>query len=141
MPYVLLIAFLLMTAPSHATPPPPARTADRPAEAEAPALAQAQLDAYNARDIEAFLIPYADSVEVYTFPSELQYTGKDKMRARYAEMFAKTPELHCELVNRIVLGNTVVDQERVQRGGGKISEVIAIYKIENGKIVKVFFVR
>jgi len=28
-------------------------------------LAQAQLDAYNARDIEAFLIPYSDSVELY----------------------------------------------------------------------------
>ena len=30
-------------------------------------LAQKQLIGYNARDIEAFLEPYADDVEIYTF--------------------------------------------------------------------------
>ncbi len=103
-------------------------------------LAQRQLNAYNFRNIEAFLEPYADDVEVYNFPDQLQFTGKEAMRKGYAQMFANTPNLHCELVNRIVQGNTVIDQERVQFGD-RILEAIAIYHIENGKIQKVYFMQ
>jgi hypothetical protein len=57
-------------------------------------------------------------------------------------MFERTPDLHCELVNRIVLGNTVIDQERVTGfPGGNVIEAVAIYKVENGKIAKVYFIR
>ncbi|WP_299781613.1 amidohydrolase family protein [uncultured Formosa sp.] len=103
-------------------------------------LAQRQLNAYNFRNIEAFLEPYADDVEVYTFPNTLKYTGKDTMRKIYGEMFKNTPNLHCELEGRIIKGNTVIDKERVQFGD-KIKEAIAIYHIENNKIQKVYFVK
>ncbi|MFK7934877.1 MAG: nuclear transport factor 2 family protein, partial [Saprospiraceae bacterium] len=102
-------------------------------------LAQQQLNGYNARDIDAFLAPYADDVEIYRFPDELQYTGKEKMRNNYGNMFAKYPDLYCNLVNRIVQGDTVIDQELVTRGG-KQMEAIAIYKIADGKIKQVYFV-
>jgi len=103
-------------------------------------LAQQQLDAYNLRDIEAFLEPYADDVEVYTFPNTLNYKGKETMRKRYGKMFKNVPNLHCELENRIVKGNVVIDKERVQFND-KIIEALAIYHIENNKIKKVYFVR
>ncbi len=104
-------------------------------------LAQQQLNAYNARNIDAFLEPYAEDVEVYRFPAELQYRGKAAMRERYAALFDARPDLHCELVNRIVLGNTVIDQERVIRQKGQPPiEAIAIYKIRDGKIRQVYFV-
>jgi imidazolonepropionase-like amidohydrolase len=101
-------------------------------------LVQRQLNGYNFRNIEAFLEPYADDVEVYNFPDRLQYTGKEAMRKIYTQMFENTPNLHCELVNRIVQGNTVIDQERVQFGN-RVLEAIAIFHIENGKIKKVYF--
>ncbi|MGD1840791.1 MAG: nuclear transport factor 2 family protein [Thermonemataceae bacterium] len=105
-------------------------------------LAQQQLDAYNNGDIDAFLVPYAETVEVYTFPNELSYKGKEKMRPRYAKFFEQYPDLHCELVNRIVQGNTVIDHERIQGIPGRSPfEAIAIYKIEDNKIAKVYFVR
>ncbi len=105
-------------------------------------LAQQQLNAYNARNIEAFLEPYSEDVEIYNFPNELIYKGKERMRTNYANMFENTPELHCELVNRIVLGNTVIDQERVTGfPGDQVIEAIAIYKIEKGKIAQVYFLR
>ncbi len=108
----------------------------------APALlAQQQLDAYNARDIEAFLAPYNEEVEIYNFPNELLYKGKATMRNNYATMFDNTPDLHCHLVNRIILGNTVIDQERVEAfSGGQIIEAIAIYKIKDDKIAQVYFI-
>lgn len=102
-------------------------------------LAQRQLNAYNLRNIEAFLEPYADDIEIYMFPDKLQAKGKEAMRQGYESMFQNTPNLHCELVNRIVKGNTVIDYERVQFGNETV-EAIAIYHIENGKIKKVYFI-
>ncbi|RTE55461.1 amidohydrolase [Arenibacter aquaticus] len=103
-------------------------------------LAQRQLNGYNLRNIDAFLEPYADDVEVYTYPDKLRYKGKEIMRDRYSKMFQNTPNLHCELVARIAKGNIVIDQERVQFGN-RIKEAVAIYHIENNKIKKVYFIK
>lgn len=103
-------------------------------------LAQRQLNAYNFRNIDAFLEPYADDVEIYSYPDKLLYTGKEKMRKQYSEMFDKTPNLHCELKERIVQGNVVIDKERVQFGS-EIVEAVAIYHIENNKIKRVYFIQ
>lgn len=103
-------------------------------------LAQRQLNAYNLRNIEAFLEPYADDVEVYTFPDQLLYKGKETMRKQYAQMFGNTPNLHCELKERIVQGNVVIDKESVQFGTETV-EAVAMYHIENGKIKKVYFIQ
>jgi len=102
-------------------------------------LAQRQLNAYNFRNIEAFLEPYAEDVEVYMYPDKLLYKGKETMRGKYASMFENTPYLHCELKERIVQGNVVIDKERVQFGD-KIIEAVAIYHIEKQKIKKVYFI-
>lgn len=105
-------------------------------------LAQEQLDAYNNRDIEAFVLPYAENVKVFNFPSELLYEGREKMFDLYGRMFARTPDLHCKLVNRMVMGNTVIDQEEVTINKNEPPmRAIAIYKIKDGKIAEVYFVR
>ena len=105
-------------------------------------LAQRQLNAYNARDIDAFLEPYADDVELYDLPDKLLSKGKEAMRTRYTTMFERRTNLHCELVNRIVVNNTVIDHERVTVAPDQNStQAVAIYKIEDGKIRKVYFTR
>lgn len=105
-------------------------------------LVQQQLDGYNARDIEGFLEPYAEDVEIFNFPDQPSGKGKANIRPRYERMFEQTPALHCELVNRMVLGNTVIDQEKVTGfPDGNILEAIAIYKIRNNKIAQVYFIR
>ncbi len=101
-------------------------------------LVQRQLNAYNFRNIEAFLDTYADDVEVYDFPDKLQYRGKQQMHRIYSEMFNKVPNLHCELLGRIVRGNIVIDNEKV-RAGNETFGGAAIYHVENGKIKKVYF--
>lgn len=117
-----------VTTPSQLLP-------DSPAD-----LAQRQLNAFNARDIDAFLEPYADDVELYDMPDKLLGKGKDTMRKMYGQFFAKTPDLHCEVPSRIVVNNTVIDQELgTNVAGQKPSTAVAIYKIENGKIRKVYF--
>lgn len=101
-------------------------------------LAQQQLNAYNAHDVEAFLAPYAEDVEIYEFPDKLISKGKEKMRADY-QFIKKAPGLYCKLLNRIVEGNMVIDHEEIYVTGRKPFNGIAIYHIENGKIRKVYF--
>lgn len=103
-------------------------------------IVQQQLDAYNARNIDGFLDAFSENVELYTYPEHLRGTGKGYLRKQYESFFETTPDLHCELKNRIVEGNTVIDHELVT-ANGKSFTAVAIYEVENGKIAKVTFIR
>jgi hypothetical protein len=100
-----------------------------------------QLADYNAHDLDAFMQWWSDDCEHYEFPSRLLAKGQAEIRARYAVRFQES-NLFAKLVNRIAVGNTVIDQELVTRdfpeGPGEI-DVIAIYEIESGKITKTWF--
>lgn len=105
-------------------------------------LADLQLKGYNERNIDLFLEAYSDSVKVFSFPNQLLYSGKEKMRMNYAGMFNNLKDLNCTIKSRMVLGNTVIDEERVLlRKDQPLLEAIAIYKIAAGKIQEVYFVR
>ena len=104
------------------------------------ALAQEQLEAYNKRDIDAFLKPYAKDVKVYSYPNKLEYEGIEEMRKRYAPKFETTKDLHCKIISRIVKGNVVIDEEEVTANGATF-HAVAIYEIVNGKISVVRFVQ
>ncbi len=106
-------------------------------------LAQAQLDAYNARDIEAFCAVYADDVVLYDLVSgKATCTGIDAMRERYGAMFEQHPLLHCTLVHRMVCGTMVIDEEQVAglRSDGNV-HAIATYETANDRITRAWFIR
>lgn len=103
-------------------------------------IVEEQLKAYNNRDIDAFMATYNDDVKLYNFPKNLTTDGQEKMRKGYADFFNSTPDLHCEIKNRIVIGNKVIDEEKVTANGNTFSAV-AVYEVENGKISKVTFLR
>lgn len=103
-------------------------------------LVQRQLEAYNARDIDAFMATYTEDIVINNFPETLIYKGQEAMRKRYKTMFEETSDLFCEIKKRIVLANKVIDHEYVRKNGNYIS-VVAIYEITNGLISKVTFVR
>jgi hypothetical protein len=110
-----------------------------PTAAEFPV--QKQLDAYNARDIDAFMQWWSDDCEYYEFPARLLASGAAQIRERHVTRF-KEPNLFGKLIKRSVVDNLVVDQEVVTRtfadGIGEV-DVLAIYQIENGKIAKAWF--
>lgn len=103
-------------------------------------LVQQQLNAYNAHDLEAFLAPYADDVEIYSTIGKLQIKGKEAMRKEYT-FITKMPNLYCRLVNRIISGNTVIDHEEIWSSTKPegLFYGAAVYVIENGKISRVYF--
>lgn len=112
-------------------------------EDKAALLAQQQLDAYNQQNIEEFLEVYSEDVVVMHFPGdEIVYTGKDKMRERYSQLFKNNPNQHAELLSRMVKGNIVIDHEYVTGGSnGQVIKAIAMYEILDNKIQKVWFVK
>jgi len=106
------------------------------------AAVQRQLDAYNARDIEAFMATWAENAEYFEHPNTLLARGHAQIRERHVVRF-KEPNLHGQLIQRMVVGNKVVDQELVTRtfpeGAGRI-EVLALYEVAEGKIAKAWFI-
>jgi hypothetical protein len=105
------------------------------------AVAQRQLDAYNARDLERFIREYAEDVAVYRIPDPNPViVGRVALAAHYRDNRFNLPELHATLVNRMVFGNKVIDQELVVGVPGAPLEVAAIYEVSEHGISKVWFV-
>lgn len=105
-------------------------------------MVQGQLDAYNARDIDRFMACYTDDVVIEDADGNVTMQGQETMRAHYGAMFAKYPELHCNLVNRIRIGEHVIDEERVTGRGPAEVHAVAIYRLAaDGRIARVRFLR
>ncbi len=106
------------------------------------AVVQAQLDAYNAKDIDALLATYAPDAEQYVLHGELLARGHEQMRVRFLARFAE-PNLHARLLSRTVIGNVVADLELIARtfpeGLGTI-EMLCLYEVADGRIRKASFV-
>jgi hypothetical protein len=110
--------------------------------AEAEAVVQRQLEAYNARDIDAFMALWSDDAQYFEHPSKLLANGAAEIRQRHLVRF-KEPNLHGRLVKRMSVANRVVDKEIVTRtfpeGTGQV-DVIAIYEVIGSKIAKAWFI-
>ena len=108
----------------------------------AEAIVQQQLDAYNARDVDAWLATYAEDARQFEHPDKLLARGAAQLRERIGARF-KEPNLHARLIRRIVVGTVVIDHEEVTRtfleGPGKM-EMIGIYDVRDGRIATASFV-
>jgi hypothetical protein len=99
-------------------------------------VVQRQLDAYNARDIDALLATYAPDAQQYAHPGQLISEGHAEIRARMSVRFQET-NLHARLLKRAVIGHVVIDHEIVTRTfpeGTGTQEMIAIYEVRDGLI-------
>ncbi|HEY4078638.1 MAG TPA: nuclear transport factor 2 family protein [Rhizomicrobium sp.] len=105
-------------------------------------IAQKQLDAYNAQDLETYVTFFAEDCVVSGLNGAPTETSRDAVKTRYAKAFAQFPQNKAELVSRIAVGNTVVDHELVIRApGGEQFEIIAIYTFRDGLISRVDFAK
>jgi hypothetical protein len=101
---------------------------------------QRQLDAYNAHDLERFVAEYHDDVQVFRPPAaEPVLAGKAAFAAHYAQNRFNVPTLHAALLNRIVVGSIVVDQEQITGLGETPLAAVAVYSVDGGRIRRVWF--
>ena len=104
-------------------------------------IVQTQLDAYNSKDVAAWLATYTDDAAQYSLEGEIIARDKAQMAANMVSRFAE-PDLHATLLSRHSYDNVVIDHERVTRnfpeGPGTI-EMLCIYLIEQGLIARASF--
>ncbi|WP_332877194.1 nuclear transport factor 2 family protein [Massilia sp. S19_KUP03_FR1] len=105
------------------------------------AVIQAQLDAFNAKDLDALMATYAPDAQQFVLHGELLAQGHDALRGRYAIRFAE-PDLHARLLSRTVLGKMVIDLEIITRNfpeGVGTLEMLCVYEVVDGKIARASF--
>ena len=124
------------------TAAPPDRPSTMKDNSTPEAIVQRQLDAYNAKNLEAWLATYADDARQFEHPGTLLAAGHEEIRARAVPRFQET-NLHAKLLQRSVMGHIVIDHETVNRtfseGPGRM-ELVCIYEVREGKIQTASFV-
>jgi hypothetical protein len=109
-------------------------------ETSAVEIVQRQVDAYNQRNLDAFLATYSETVRVYRMPAtEPALAGKSAFGEFYRTRRFTLPGLRAEIVRRIALGNKVIDHERVSGIEDRPIEMVAVYEVRNGLIDCVWF--
>jgi hypothetical protein len=104
-------------------------------------IANLQLEAYNAHDIEAYMALFAE--DAYTHDLR---TGRDVARGAaairefYVARFANTA-LHCTVLNRIDVGEFAIDFEELHGLPGGVMRLVAIYEVRDGLIRSMRFIR
>ncbi|MCA6436597.1 MAG: nuclear transport factor 2 family protein [Bacteroidetes bacterium] len=107
-------------------------------------IVQKNLDCYNNRDLEGFMSYFADSISLVNFSDQkIVAKGKEEIKALYKGLFESSPTLHSTILKRMVLGNKVIDHESIvgRKGSADTLEIVLIYEVEGGKIIKMTTVR
>jgi hypothetical protein len=113
-------------------------------QSQAEEVVERQLKAYNQRDLKAFLETFADTATLYRLGQPLPVAnGKEELAKLYGAMFEKSPGLNSTLLSRTVIGNKVFDHERItgREGNSQILELMMIYEVIDGKIVRAYSLR
>lgn len=137
-PHLAVAAALLVLAPIHAQ----AACGSTNAKSSPAQVVQAQVDAYNAHDIEALVACYADDASLAYLDGEHPSTqGRDAIRKVFGFLARQPKAFHVEIVRRTATGPVVVDQERLHGlpPGKHLPDAFAIYEVRDGLIAKVWF--
>lgn len=103
-------------------------------------VVQANLDAYNANDIDGFMSYFSSEITMHNFETgEQTAAGHKAVRAIYQPYFEASPDLHSTILQRTVFGNRVIDHESIsgRYGSDEVLELVLIYEVQQEKITKV----
>ena len=106
-------------------------------------IANAQLVAYNARDLDAFMALFAEDAWLEDLPTgQRRATGKAAITEHYRKRFGDNPNLHCVVHATMDLGDFAIDHEAVTGlSDGSEINAIAIYEVRDSLIQSVRFIR
>ncbi|WP_420318751.1 nuclear transport factor 2 family protein [Ekhidna sp.] len=94
---------------------------------------------FNANNYDEFIKLYHADLKVYTYPDKLMGKGSDRLASIFKSDF-DNKLVAVEIVNQMENGPYVINHELVINDGKK-TKYISIYKVENGLITNVSFVR
>ena len=137
--FVLAVLLSAVAAPCWAAPM--CSSSSDPA-----AVVQAQVDAYNKHDLEAFLSCYAEDATVYWLDGHKSPAkGMKALRDEFA-FLAKIPPAGAgfgvDVVMKTLTGPTVANVEHMRGlppGASQVPDTLIIYEVRNGKILNAWF--
>ena len=94
---------------------------------------------FNEHNYADFIKQYHKDVKVYTYPDKLMGKGSDRLASIFKSDF-ENKLVAVKVVNQMNNGPYVINHELVTNDG-KETKYISIYKVENGLITSVRFVR
>lgn len=101
---------------------------------------QRQLEAYNAKDLAAFIACYHPDIAIYRMPAcSPAITGHEALADFYATQRFTIAALRAEVLQRMVAGNKVIDHEKVYGMAEQPSEVMVVYEVEAELIKTAWF--
>jgi hypothetical protein len=104
-------------------------------------VAERQIAAFNARDLDAFIALYAEDAVLAEFPAgTVLAAGKAAIRARYAPLFAGPALPPVRVEPRVVSGPFVVDHERWNAKPGQRNQSVWMYEVRGGLIRRAWMV-
>lgn len=128
----------------------------------AEAIVQRQFETYERKDLDAFCScflpdhvaenvahdPACDeghratlTLSAYNWNGDTVFTTNKALRAYYGAIFHRHPDNHAQLVRRLSAGQWVCDHEWIEREPGTRFECLVLYRVWQGHIVEMYFVR
>lgn len=107
-------------------------------------VVQANLDAYNNRDIEGFMSYFSEDILVKNFDTgATSAQGRQAVREIYTRLFEASPNLHSKILKRTVFDNKVIDHEYItgRNGSPEPLELVLVYEVRDGKIFRISVMR
>jgi len=105
-------------------------------------VVERQYEAYSEQDLEAYMACFAERAVVHDFLGACLLENRAEIEERYRNLFRDYPHNRAMVLNRMVVGTTVIDHEEIQRTPSERPfEVAAIYSTENGLITRIDFVK
>ena len=96
--------------------------------------------AYNAGDASVFAGVLADDVRIVSHAGRVLQTSAAEVREHYEKVFASNPDNRTEMVHRIVLGERIIDHERVRRSlAAAPFDVVTINTISGDRVASIEF--
>ena len=136
-----LVPVLLLSASFPCWAATPCATSSDPA-----AVVQAQVDAYNKHDVDAFLSCYADTATITWLDGhKAPAKGATAIRAEFA-FLAKIPPAGAgfgvDIVSKTITGPTVANVEHMRGlppNAPPVPDTLVIYEVRDGKILNAWF--
>ena len=100
------------------------------------------VECYNSHNARGFADCFAENVKTYEHPNILSQNSREEIFETYEKVFALRPNNSTTVVHRIIIGNRIIDHEKVNREiNDEPFDAIAIYEIENNLIQRFDLVR
>lgn len=98
-----------------------------------------RMHAYNQHDLKQFLATYHENVQIYTYPDTRLAEGKEHLQSIFEPML-KEGKVKVKIHHQMQKDSYVINHETVIYGTAE-TEYVSVYKVENGLITEVRFIR